>query len=136
MMELTKTRKWGENRVELVTSVVEEWEGEGEFDRILTGFFFDNFKEAHAAQIVQQLSRYLRSGGYWLEVDFYYPRKRGKLWQAVLLYSMYLSARLIVGVEAKRLPDMERIFCEKGYRVLYTTFHYQRFIRSMVYKRG
>jgi ubiquinone/menaquinone biosynthesis C-methylase UbiE len=136
MMELTKTRKWGENRVELVTSVVEEWEGEGEYDRILTGFFFDNFKEAHAAQIVQQLSRYLRSGGYWLEVDFYYPRKRGKLWQAVLLYSMYLSARLIVGVEAKRLPDMERIFCEKGYRVLYTTFHYQRFIRSMVYKRG
>jgi ubiquinone/menaquinone biosynthesis C-methylase UbiE len=136
MMELTKTRNWGGNRVQLVTSVVEEWKGEREYDCILTGFFFDNFKEVHAAQIVHQLSGYLKSGGYWLEVDFYYPRRRGKLWKAILLYSMYLSARLICGVEAKRLPDMERIFTEEGYRVLYTTFHYQRFIRSMVYKRG
>jgi hypothetical protein len=110
--------------------------GEMEYDCILTGFFFDNFKEAHAAQIVQQLTPYLKGGGYWLEVDFYYPRRRGKLWQAFLLYSMYLSARLIVGVEAKGLPDMERIFIEEGYRVSYTTYHYQRFIRSMVYRKS
>jgi ubiquinone/menaquinone biosynthesis C-methylase UbiE len=135
MMELTRTRKWGQNRIELVVSVVEEWKGKMDYDCILTGFFFDNFKEGHAARIVQQLTPYLKSGGYWLETDFYYPRKRGKLWQAALLYSMYLSARLICGVEAKRLPDMERIFSEEGYRVLYTSFHYQRFIRSMVYRK-
>ena len=135
MMELSKTRKWGQNRVELVVSVVEEWKGKTDYDCILTGFFFDNFKEVHAASIVQQLTPYLKIGGYWLETDFYYPRKRGKLWQAILLYSMYLSARLICGVEAKRLPDMERIFSEEGYRVLYTSFHYQRFIRSVVYRK-
>ncbi len=135
MMELTKTRKWGQNRIELVVSVVEDWKGEKEYDCILTGFFFDNFKEVHATRIVQQLTPYLKNGGYWLETDFYYPRRRGKLWQAVLLNSMYLSARLICGVEAKRLPDMERIFSEEGYRVLYTSFHYQRFIRSVVYRK-
>jgi hypothetical protein len=58
------------------------------------------------------------------------------LWQAILLYAMYFSARLICGVEAKRLPDMERIFLEEGYRSWYTTFHYQRFIRSVVYRKG
>jgi ubiquinone/menaquinone biosynthesis C-methylase UbiE len=135
MMDLTKTRKCGQNRIELVVSVVEDWKGEMEYDCILTGFFFDNFKEGHALRIVQQLTPYLKNGGTWLETDFYHPRRRGKLWQAVLLYSMYLSARLICGVEAKRLPDMERIFSEEGYRVLYTSFHYQRFIRSVVYRR-
>jgi ubiquinone/menaquinone biosynthesis C-methylase UbiE len=136
MMELTKRRKWGQNRVVLVTSGVEEWRGEMEYDCILTGLFFDNFKEAHAAQVVQQLTPYLKRGGYWLDSDFYYPKGRDKLWQAILLYSMYVSARLICGVEAKRLPDMDRIFSEEGYRLLYTTFHYQRFIRSGVYRRG
>jgi ubiquinone/menaquinone biosynthesis C-methylase UbiE len=135
MMELTKTRKWGQNEVELVTSTVEEWKGDMVYDCVLTGLFFDNFQDAHAAAIVRQVSPYLKNGGYWLESDFYYPRRRGKLWQAILLYSMYISARLICGVEAKRLPDMDRIFTEEGYRVLYTTFHYQRFIRSVVYRK-
>lgn len=136
MMELTKMRKWGQNEVELVTSTAEEWKGDTGYDCVLTGLFFDNFKDAHAAAIVRQVTPYLKDGGYWLESDFYYPRGRGKLWQAILLYSMYISARLICGVEAKRLPDMDRIFMEEGYRVLYTTFHYQRFIRSVVYRRG
>ena len=136
MVELTKTRNWGLNQVELVNSVVEDWKGEMEYDCVLTGLFFDNFTDAHAAAIVRQVTPYLKNGGYWLESDFYYPRRRGKLWQAVLLYSMYISARLICGVEAKRLPDMERIFSAEGYGVLYTTFHYQRFIRSVVYRKG
>jgi ubiquinone/menaquinone biosynthesis C-methylase UbiE len=136
MMELTKTRNWGFNQVELVNSVVEDWKGEMEYHCVLTGLFFDNFKDAHAAAIVRQVTPYLKNGGYWLESDFYYPRRRGKLWQAILLYSMYFSARLICGVEAKRLPEMDRIFSQEGYGVLYTTFHYQRFIRSVVYRRG
>jgi SAM-dependent methyltransferase len=147
MMELTKKRNWGQNEVGLIISTVEEWMGDGgarvegkggdeaEYDCILTGFFFDNFKEVHAAEIVRRVTPFLKKGGYWLEADFYYPRGRGKLWQAVLLHAMYFSARLICGVEAKRLPDMERIFSEEGYRSLYTTFHYQRFIRSVVYRK-
>ncbi len=148
MMELTKKRNWGQNEVGLIISTVEEWTGDGGagvdgkgggeagYDCILTGFFFDNFKEVHAAEIVRRVTPFLKKGGYWLEADFYYPRGRGKLWQAVLLYAMYFSARLICGVEAKRLPDMERVFSEEGYRSLYTTFHYQRFIRSVVYRKG
>lgn len=136
MMELSKKRKCGGNRVEFVTSAVEEWKPGLPFDAILTGFFFDNFKEAHAVGIVRELTPHLKQGGYWLETDFYYPRGRGKLWQAILLYTMYISARLICGVEAKRLPDMDWIFNGEGYSVLYTTFHYQRFIRSVVYRKS
>jgi ubiquinone/menaquinone biosynthesis C-methylase UbiE len=135
MMELTKARNWGGNDVTFVSGVVEDWvSGEGEFDCILTGFFFDNFPEEHAVRIVEQLSGCLREGGCWLEADFYYARRRGKLWQAVLLWLMYVSARLICGVEAKWLPDMERIFTERGFRLEWGGFHYQRLIRSTVYR--
>ena len=137
MMALTKTRNWGENTVTFVSGVVEDWVYSGaEFDCILTGFFFDNFREEQAVRIVEQLSGCLKNGGVWLEADFYYPRGRGKLWQAILLWLMYVSARLICGVEAKRLPDMERIFTERGYRLMFISFHYQRFIRSVVYRKG
>jgi ubiquinone/menaquinone biosynthesis C-methylase UbiE len=136
MMELTKKRNWAQNKVDFFTGSIQEWRGTGEFDCILTGFFFDNFKEADASRIVEQLTGHLEKGGFWLETDFYYPRGRGKLWQAVLLRAMYVSARLICGVEAKRLPDMEWIFSAQGYRVQRTSFHYQRFIRSVAYRKS
>jgi ubiquinone/menaquinone biosynthesis C-methylase UbiE len=136
MMGLTTARKCGQNRVALVTSTVEEWKGEMEYDCVLTGLFFDNFNEAHALAVVRQVTPFLKMGGYWLESDFYYPKKRGKPWQAILLWLMYWSARLICGVEAKRLPDMDKIFIGERYRVLQTTFHYQRFIRSVVYRKS
>ena len=135
MMELSKARNCGENKVEFVSSVIEDWKGGKEYDCILTGLFFDNFVEPHAAEIVSKLSAFLRNGGYWLESDFYYPRTRGKLWQAILLWVMYASSRLICRVEAKKLPDMDKLFVEAGYRLVYTTFHYQRFIRGVVYQK-
>ena len=135
MMELTKTRQCGRNRVTLVMERVEGWRAEMEYDCILTGFFFDNFTEDHSLRIVRQLSGFLKAGGYWLDADFFYPKGRGKLWQAILLWLMYASARLVVGVEARRLPDMERIFAGEGYRLLFSGFHYQRFIRSAVYRK-
>lgn len=136
MMERTKRRKWGQNRVELVTSAVEEWKGEKEYDCVLTGLFFDNFEDAHALRIVREVTPWLKNGGYWLESDFYYPKGRGKLWQAILLWLMYVSARLICRVEARRLPDMDRIFQGEGYTLLRMRLHYQRFIRSVVYRKG
>jgi ubiquinone/menaquinone biosynthesis C-methylase UbiE len=135
MMELSKKRDYRRNNVSFVQSPVEEWVGDGLYDCILTGLFFDNFTAAHSAQIVQQLTPFLKRDGFWLDSDFYYPKGRGKLWQAILLKSMYVSARLICGVEAKRLPDMELIFTTAGYRLEYVSFHYQRFIRSVVYQR-
>ncbi len=56
MMELSKRRSCGENQVEFVLSVIEDWKGGKEYDCIVTGLFFDNFKEPHAAAIVGQLT--------------------------------------------------------------------------------
>jgi ubiquinone/menaquinone biosynthesis C-methylase UbiE len=136
MMELSRVRDCRRNNVSFVQERVEDWVGGDEvYDCILTGLFFDNFTAAHSAQIVQLLTPFLKRDGFWLDSDFYYPKGRGKLWQALLLKTMYVSARLICGVEAKRLPDMELIFRTAGYWSVNMSFHYQRFIRSVVYQK-
>lgn len=138
MMEMSKARNCRQNVVTFITADVAEWAAGaagGQFDCILTGFFFDNFTEEQSERIVGLLTPLLKDRGYWLFTDFYYPKKRGKLWQAILLKTMYISARLICRVEAKRLPDMDRILPAAGYRALFTSYHYQRFIRSVVYQK-
>jgi len=135
MMELSRKRNCRQNDVSFVLGQVEEWVGDGTYDSILTGFFFDNFTTAHSGEIVRSLTPFLKMNGYWLDTDFYYPKGRSKLWQAFLLKTMYFSARLICGVEAKRLPDMERNFSTAGYQAVNISFHYQGFIRSVVYQK-
>jgi hypothetical protein len=114
---------------------IEEFEVAVEFDCILTGFVFDNFSVDKAMAVVRQLDPLLREGGHWLYADFYLPKQKWKLWKAVLLKSMYIAARIICKVEASKLPDMESIFGDAGYTPVYTSFHYSRFIKSVVYRK-
>jgi ubiquinone/menaquinone biosynthesis C-methylase UbiE len=136
MMEMSRKRNAGHNQVEFVLSPVEELDAAAVYDCILTGFVFDNFSADKAAAIVRQLGLALRDGGYWLYTDFYLSKGRRKLWKAVLLKAMYIGARIICKVEASKLPDMESIFGEAGYAPVYTSFHYSRFIQSVVYRKG
>lgn len=138
MMARSRQRNCGQNVVQFVELPVQELVTEERYDCVLTGFLFDNFHTALAEQIFSQLDALLVGGGNWLYADFYRPPKRkGKLWQAVLLRSMYIATRWLCKVEANQLPDMEAIFSEAGYRRVFTSFHYQRFIQGMVYrKRG
>jgi ubiquinone/menaquinone biosynthesis C-methylase UbiE len=135
MMELSRKRNYGHNPVEFVQLPIEEFVATAPFDCILTGFVFDNFSADKAAAVVRQLDLLLRDGGYWLYADFYLPKRKRKLWQAVLLKAMYIAARIICKVEASKLPDMDSIFGEVGYTPVYTSFHYSRFIKSVAYRK-
>jgi len=135
MMEQSRKRNCGQNSVEFVLLPVEEFVAPAPFDSILTGFVFDNFSADKARAVVRQLDPLLREGGHWLYADFYLPKQRRKLWKAVLLKAMYIAARIICKVEASRLPDMGAIFGEVGYVTEYASFHYSKFIQSVVYKK-
>lgn len=136
MMELSRKRNYGHNEVEFVLLPIEEFVATVPFDCILTGFVFDNFSGDKSAAVVRQLDLLLREGGYWLYADFYLRKRKRKLWKAVLLKMMYIAARIIMKVEASELPDMELIFGEVGYTPVYTSFHYSKFIQSVVYGKG
>jgi ubiquinone/menaquinone biosynthesis C-methylase UbiE len=136
MMELSRKRNCGHNSVEFVLLPIEEFVAPASFDCILTGFVFDNFSADKARAVVRQLDLVLREGGYWLYADFYLPKQKRKLWKAVLLKAMYIAARVICKVEASKLPDMGAIFGEAGYETVYASFHYSRFIQSVVYRKN
>jgi len=136
MMELSRKRNCGQNHVEFVLLPIEAFVAAVPFDCILTGFVFDNFSADKARAVVRQLDLLLREEGHWLYADFYLPKQKRKLWKAVLLKAMYIAARMICKVEASKLPDMEAIFGEVGYTTVHTSFHYSRFIQSVVYRKG
>ena len=136
MMERSRKRNCGHNPVEFVPLPIEEFVATAPFDCILTGFVFDNFSGQKAAAVVRQLDILLREGGHWLYADFYLPKRKRKLWKAVLLKAMYIAARIICKVEANKLPDMESIFGEVGYTPVYTSFHYSKFIQSVGDRKG
>ena len=77
----------------------------------------------------------LKTGGYWLFADFYLHKGHARFWQAILLQSMYIAARILCKVEAQSLVDMEPIFSDAHYRQLYTFFYYRQFIQSVVYQK-
>jgi ubiquinone/menaquinone biosynthesis C-methylase UbiE len=135
MMALAKKRDWRDNTVLFVQLPVERFVTEDRYDCILTGFVFDNFCPELTEMVIGLLHPLLKDRGYWLFADFYCPKKEGKLWQQVMLRSMYLSARLILKVEASRLTDTEPLFALAGYRQVWTGFHYGRFIKSIVYQK-
>ena len=135
MMELSRKRNCGHNSVEFVLLPIEEFVAPSPFDCILTGFVFDNFSADKARTVVRQLGLLLREGGHWLYADFYLPKRKRKLWKAVLLRAMYIAARIICRVEASKLPDMEAIFGEAGYTSVYASWHYSKFIQSVVYRK-
>ena len=136
MMERSRKRNAGSNHVEFVLLPIGEFVAAAPYDCILTGFVFDNFSADKARAVVRQLDLLLREEGHWLYADFYLPKQKRKLWKAVLLKAMYIAARMICKVEASKLPDMEAIFGEVGYTTVHTSFHYSRFIQSVVYRKG
>lgn len=134
MMARAKERDSGKNPVSYILCPIENFCSGEKYDCILTGFFFDNFSPEHAHTILLRLDRFLKKDGYWCYADFRYTNG-GKLWQRVLLQSMYIAARIICRVQARRLPDMEPLFAAAGYEPVFTGLHYQGMIKSILYKK-
>ncbi len=132
MMALSQKRNLGGNKVRFVQLPIEQFVTEERYDCILTGFVFDNFSHEKAARVIGLLHPLLTEGGHWLYADFHCPPRKGKLWQRMLLRTMYFSARLICKVEANDLPDAEALFAAEGFGVVTSSYRYGGFIKSIV----
>jgi ubiquinone/menaquinone biosynthesis C-methylase UbiE len=136
MMSKAKRRPVGKNKVSYVLAPVEEFQTRERYDYILTGFFFDNFSTEHCRIIIQKLDCFLKTKGFWCNADFYCSKETSPIWQQVLLRSMYISARIICNVQARRLPDTEPVFRAAGYEQLFTRQFYHGMIRSILYQKN
>jgi len=125
--------KWvGENEIVFINSAVQNVTLSETVDIVITPFLFDNFTDSTAQEIFGKIDGFLKPNGTWLFADF---RDNGR-WQKGLLKVMYLFFQSVCGIEAKRLPDTDSLFCAAGYSTQQQRYFFSRFIYSAVYHRS
>lgn len=132
MIALSKKRNTGSNKVIFINEPVEGLETDQSYDVVFTPFLFDNFTEQTLQQVFTHIHNRLKTGGTWLNTDF---RPAGKWWHTFLLRSMIIFFRLICGIEAKKLPDIEKQFEQHRYKVIDQKSFFGEFILSTAYSK-
>ncbi|SKC01634.1 class I SAM-dependent methyltransferase [Dyadobacter psychrophilus] len=135
MLAVARRRKVGENKVQFIHAAIETFHSNEKFDIIVTSFLFDNFKEDKAAVVFNVLDNLLIPNGSWLFTDFNIEKNQSRIWQRWLLKSMYFFFRIISNVEANDLPEIEMLYSNAGYKVVFQKLFYGNFIKSFVYQR-
>jgi len=135
MIEKAQRRDYKNNKVIFINQAMEDFETEDKYDVIMAAFFFDNFTEDKAGTIFHQLDNKLKPNGLWLFSDFIFNKSTGKPWQAWLLRIMYLFFKITCNIEARHVVDMQLFFKSAGYKKLFETYRYGKFIKSDVYRK-
>jgi ubiquinone/menaquinone biosynthesis C-methylase UbiE len=133
MMALSRKRNTNDNVVVFINDAIENVNIAQQFDVAITPFLFDNFTEETLKKVFDHIHSLLKpAAGLWLNCDF---QLTGKWWQEILLKSMFLFFRTICGIEASKLPGIERCFTLNGYEILNEKMFFNDFIVARAYKK-
>jgi ubiquinone/menaquinone biosynthesis C-methylase UbiE len=133
MLALSQKRTTGQNEVIFINDAVENVKFTAGFDVVITPFLFDNFVDETMDSVFNQLHNLLKPDGLWLNADF---QLTGRWWQNVLLKSMFIFFRLLCGIEASRLPAIEKRFKASGYDVIEDKTFFGDFITTRAYRKA
>jgi ubiquinone/menaquinone biosynthesis C-methylase UbiE len=132
MTALSQKRQTGQNMVTFINDAVENVKLEADFDVVITPFLFDNFVDETVDRVFNHLHSLLKPGGVWLNADF---QLTGRWWQNVLLKSMFVFFKLLCGIEASKLPSIEKRFNTARYSVIEDKTFFGDFIVARVYSK-
>lgn len=133
MTSLSQKRQIGQNVVLFINDAVENVKLAADFDVMITPFLFDNFVEETVDNVFNHLHNLLKPGGLWLNADF---QLTGRWWQNVLLKSMFVFFKLLCGIEASKLPAIEKRFDVTRYSVIEDKTFFGDFIVARVYRKA
>jgi len=134
MMALSKNRNCAGNVVNYINLPVEDFKAKGKYDVIITPFILDNFTQKKAEIIFNQLHVMLKKQGIWLYADFVYSKTEGRLWQKILLKTMYLFFSITTGIETLELADVSGYF-KQDYELFFERRFYFKFIKAIAYQK-
>lgn len=134
MIFLASKRQCGANKVNFINKPIEDYNATASYDVIITPFLFDNFAQDRAEKVFNKLNSVLMESGKWLFTDFHIGAGQA-FWQKALLRSMYTFFGLISHVEARQLPELTPIFSSAGYEIIFESYHFGKFIRSVAYRK-
>lgn len=107
-------------------------EDDGSFDLVVTNFFLDLFRDAQCLEVARRLQQHLSPTGSWMFVDFRKPpHLLAQPIAAVLFTTMFRFFNVVSRMQARRLPDFDRVFAALDLR----TVSRQRFFASMIEAR-
>ncbi|MEO6524157.1 MAG: methyltransferase domain-containing protein [Mucilaginibacter sp.] len=132
MTALAKKRNTGINKVTFINDAIENTSPETAYDVVITPFLLDSFTEDTLEKAFAHMHQQLKPKGLWLCTDF---QLTGKLWQTLLLKSMYFFFRILCGIETMSLPKIDHQFYKHGYKVLSIKSFYGEFIISTRYQK-
>jgi SAM-dependent methyltransferase len=124
--------------VELCLGTEESLDPGEKFDVVITHFFLDMYAPAPLEKVANKLYHSLNPQGLWLIADFrLLPQQTRwvKLWQRLLVKSMYLFFRRLCKISASSLPDFVRLFTALGMLPVYESSFYKGLIFSAAYAR-
>ena len=132
MIAASKKRDAGKNEVTFINAPIENISLPDNFDVVITPFLLDNFTEENLQKIFSRIDQSLLPGGLWLNTDF---QLTGKRWQKIMAGSMLIFFRIICAIEAKKLPDIQNCFNNKGYRIFEQKTFWGDFINTTAYQK-
>ena len=132
MMALSQKRDTGNNQVNFINDAIENVYLAPNFDVVITPFLFDNFTNETLKTVFDHIHVLLMRGGIWLNCDF---QLTGKWWQGFLLKSMFIFFRMVCGIEAGKLPEINGCFNLNGYKILNEKVFFNDFIVARVYEK-
>lgn len=134
MIDLSKKRNYKNFTVEFINKAAEDFITNRKFDVVFTAFFFDNFKIGKIEFIFSKFNQVLKPNGLWLYADFVND-EHNKLWQKLLLKTMYIFFKLTCNIETTQLVKMDKFF-EPCYTKIAEALFYKNFIRSTIYRKN
>jgi ubiquinone/menaquinone biosynthesis C-methylase UbiE len=118
MIALARRRTGDSNRVRFVCGDARTiaWP-DAHYDAALMLFFLDCFTELDARGVIGRIAASLTPNGVWLVSDFAIPTSGWRHWHARLwIGTMYRFFQVTTGLEARKLPPIERLLAEAGMR--------------------
>jgi len=133
MMEISKRRYVGLNRVVFRCQPIQSASLRGRFDVVIVPFLFDNFSPFTINHVFQKIDLLLNADGLWLFADF--TSKAEKPWTKILLKLMYTIFGPLCNLETSSLPDSAASFQNNNYKIVREALFYKGFISSIIYRK-
>lgn len=134
MIALAKKRNYKNIHLHFIEQGIEDYNSSQTFNIIITPFLFDNFVKEKIDFVFKQLNLLLPQNGIWLYADFVNDKQNKKIWQQLLLKTMYLFFRITAKIETQELVNMRPYFAGT-YQLLSQQFFYSGFIQAIAFRK-
>ncbi len=132
MMALSKKRNISNNQVTFINDAIENIDLPTDFDIALTPFLLDNFTDENLTKVFNSIAVLLKPNTLWLNTSF---QLTGKWWQQIMLKAMFIFFKLTCGIEASKLPGIDKCFDEKHFKLVEQQSFFGEFIGARIYQK-